>query len=78
VRILVVGDERAIRFSLAELPESDGHEVREAEYASARTRSIRDGVRLPGDSREWTQRMLVRKMVVSPGRSVPTLPEVSP
>jgi CheY-like chemotaxis protein len=30
VKILVVDDERAIRFSLAELLESDGHDVREA------------------------------------------------
>ena len=35
MRILVVDDERAIRFSLAELLESDGHEVREAEHAPA-------------------------------------------
>jgi CheY-like chemotaxis protein len=35
VKILVVDDERAIRFSLAELLESDGHEVREAEHAPA-------------------------------------------
>ena len=35
MRILVVDDERSIRFSLAELLESDGHEVREAEHAPA-------------------------------------------
>ncbi|HEU4881652.1 MAG TPA: sigma-54 dependent transcriptional regulator [Longimicrobium sp.] len=35
MRILVVDDERAIRFSLAELLESDGHDVREAEHAPA-------------------------------------------
>jgi DNA-binding NtrC family response regulator len=35
VKILVVDDERAIRFSLAELLESDGHQVREAEHAPA-------------------------------------------
>jgi DNA-binding NtrC family response regulator len=35
MKILVVDDERAIRFSLVELLESDGHEVREAEHAPA-------------------------------------------
>ncbi|HEX2091229.1 MAG TPA: sigma-54 dependent transcriptional regulator [Longimicrobiaceae bacterium] len=35
MRILVVDDERAIRFSLAELLESEGHAVREAEHAPA-------------------------------------------
>jgi DNA-binding NtrC family response regulator len=35
VKILVVDDEPAIRFSLAELLEADGHEVREAEHAPA-------------------------------------------
>jgi DNA-binding NtrC family response regulator len=35
LNILVVDDERAIRFSLAELLESDGHDVREAEHAPA-------------------------------------------
>jgi DNA-binding NtrC family response regulator len=35
VRILVVDDERAIRFSLVELLQDDGHEVREAEQAPA-------------------------------------------
>jgi DNA-binding NtrC family response regulator len=35
MRILIVDDERAIRFSLAELLESDGHAVREAEHAPA-------------------------------------------
>jgi DNA-binding NtrC family response regulator len=35
MRILVVDDERAIRFSLAELLEAEGHEVREAAHAPA-------------------------------------------
>jgi DNA-binding NtrC family response regulator len=35
MRILIVDDERAIRFSLVELLESDGHAVREAEHAPA-------------------------------------------
>ncbi len=35
MRVLVVDDEPAIRFSLVELLESDGHEVREAEHAPA-------------------------------------------
>jgi DNA-binding NtrC family response regulator len=35
MRILVVDDERAIRFSLGELLGSDGHAVREAEHAPA-------------------------------------------
>jgi DNA-binding NtrC family response regulator len=35
MKILVVDDERAIRFSLVELLEDDGHEVREAEHAPA-------------------------------------------
>jgi DNA-binding NtrC family response regulator len=35
MRILIVDDERAIRFSLRELLESDGHAVREAEHAPA-------------------------------------------
>ncbi|HEX8696216.1 MAG TPA: sigma-54 dependent transcriptional regulator [Longimicrobium sp.] len=35
MKILVVDDEPAIRFSLAELLEADGHEVREAEHAPA-------------------------------------------
>ncbi len=35
MRILVVDDERAIRFSLVELLQDDGHEVREAEHAPA-------------------------------------------
>jgi two-component system, NtrC family, response regulator HydG len=35
MRILVVDDERSIRFSLVELLESEGHEVREAEHAPA-------------------------------------------
>lgn len=33
MRILVVVDERTIRFSLSELLADDGHEVREAEHA---------------------------------------------
>jgi DNA-binding NtrC family response regulator len=35
MNILVVDDEPAIRFSLAELLESDGHAVRQAEHAPA-------------------------------------------
>ncbi|HET6763234.1 MAG TPA: response regulator, partial [Longimicrobiaceae bacterium] len=35
MKILVVDDERSIRFSLVELLESDGHAVREAEHAPA-------------------------------------------
>ncbi|HEX8674295.1 MAG TPA: response regulator, partial [Longimicrobium sp.] len=35
MKILVVDDERSIRFSLAELLEEEGHEVREAEHAPA-------------------------------------------
>ena len=35
MRILVVDDEPAIRFSLTELLEADGHDVREAEHAPA-------------------------------------------
>jgi len=35
MRIVVVDDERSIRFSLMELLESEGHEVREAEHAPA-------------------------------------------
>jgi DNA-binding NtrC family response regulator len=35
MRILVVDDERSIRFSLTELLEEEGHEVREAEHAPA-------------------------------------------
>ena len=35
MRILVVDDERSIRFSLTELLEDEGHEVREAEHAPA-------------------------------------------
>ncbi|HEV2130790.1 MAG TPA: sigma-54 dependent transcriptional regulator [Longimicrobiaceae bacterium] len=35
MRILVVDDERSIRFSLVELLESEGHELREAEHAPA-------------------------------------------
>ncbi|MBW3572191.1 MAG: hypothetical protein KY467_13910 [Gemmatimonadetes bacterium] len=35
MKILVVDDERAIRFSLAELLESEGHDVREAEHPPA-------------------------------------------
>jgi DNA-binding NtrC family response regulator len=35
MKILVVDDERSIRFSLVELLESDGHSVREAEHAPA-------------------------------------------
>ncbi len=35
MRILIVDDERSIRFSLVELLESEGHEVREAEHAPA-------------------------------------------
>ncbi|MBA4157218.1 MAG: sigma-54-dependent Fis family transcriptional regulator [Gemmatimonadetes bacterium] len=40
MRILVVDDERTIRFSLAELLESDGHVVREAEHAPAALASL--------------------------------------
>ncbi|HEV2734014.1 MAG TPA: response regulator, partial [Longimicrobiaceae bacterium] len=42
MRILVVDDERAIRFSLAELLEAEGHEVREAEHAPAALAMLED------------------------------------
>ncbi|HEX2190886.1 MAG TPA: sigma-54 dependent transcriptional regulator [Longimicrobiaceae bacterium] len=42
MRILVVDDERAIRFSLAELLEAEGHEVREAEHAPAALALLED------------------------------------
>ncbi|MBD0320664.1 MAG: sigma-54-dependent Fis family transcriptional regulator [Gemmatimonadetes bacterium] len=42
MKILVVDDERSIRFSLAELLEEEGHEVREAEHAPAALAELED------------------------------------
>ncbi|HEX8362368.1 MAG TPA: sigma-54 dependent transcriptional regulator [Longimicrobium sp.] len=42
MRILVVDDERSIRFSLTELLEEEGHEVREAEHAPAALAALDD------------------------------------
>ena len=42
MRILVVDDERSIRFSLSELLEEEGHEVREAEHAPAALAALED------------------------------------
>jgi DNA-binding NtrC family response regulator len=42
MRVLVVDDEPAIRFSLSELLGSDGHEVREAEHAPAALTLLED------------------------------------
>ena len=42
MKILVVDDEASIRFSLVELLESAGHDVREAEHAPAALRLLED------------------------------------
>jgi DNA-binding NtrC family response regulator len=42
MKILVVDDERSIRFSLSELLEEEGHDVREAEHAPAALAALED------------------------------------
>jgi DNA-binding NtrC family response regulator len=42
MKILVVDDERSIRFSLVELLEEEGHDVREAEHAPAALAALED------------------------------------